>query len=65
MCFRVGRQVSLFWPILARFVDYYSLLSGLEVIFTINEPRVRLRVGSQHSRFLSILTHFVDYYSPF
>ena len=65
MRLRIDHQHSLFWPILARSVDYYSLLSGLEVIFTINEPRVRLRVGPQHSRVLSILTHFMDYYSPF
>ena len=26
--FRVGRQVSQFWPILARFLDYYSVLGS-------------------------------------
>ena len=36
---RVGHQHSQFWPILARFVDYYSLFWGLGVISTINEPR--------------------------
>ena len=35
---RVGHQHSLFWPILARFVDYYSLFWGPGVISTINEP---------------------------
>ena len=31
-------QHSLFWPILARFVDYYSPFWGSRVISTINEP---------------------------
>ena len=35
---RVGRQHSQFCPILACFVDYYSLFRGPGVIFTINEP---------------------------
>ena len=36
---RVGHQHSQFWPILARFVDYYSLFWGPGVISTIDEPR--------------------------
>src|SRR6187399_243662 len=36
---RVGHQHSQFWPILARFVDYYSPFWGPGVISTINEPR--------------------------
>ena len=35
---RVGYQHSRFWPILARFMDYYSLFCGPGVISTINEP---------------------------
>ena len=35
----VGHQHSLFWPIQARFVDYYSPSWGPGVISTINEPR--------------------------
>ena len=35
---RVGHQHSQFWPILARFVDYYSLFWGLGEVSTINEP---------------------------
>ena len=35
---RVGHQHSHLWPILARFVDYYSLFWGPGVISTINEP---------------------------
>src|SRR3954466_15884306 len=36
---RVGHQHSPFWPILARFVDYYSVFWGPGVISTIDEPR--------------------------
>ena len=36
---RVGHQHSQFWPILARFMDYYSLFWGLGVISTIDEPK--------------------------
>ena len=35
---RVDHQHSQFWPILARFVDYYSLFWGPGVISTIDEP---------------------------
>ena len=34
---RIGHQHSQFWPILARFVDYYSLFLGPGVIYMINE----------------------------
>ena len=36
---RVGHQHLQLWPILAYFVDYYSLSWGPGVISTINEPR--------------------------
>ena len=36
---RVGHQQSQFWLTLARFLDYYSLFWGPEVISTIDEPR--------------------------
>ena len=42
----VGHQQSQFWPILARFVDYYSLFWGLGVISTIDEPRGALTCRS-------------------
>ena len=35
---RVGHQQSQFWPILARFMDYYSLFWVPGVITTINKP---------------------------
>ena len=53
MRLRVGHQQSQFRPILARFMDYYSLFCGPGVISMIDEPR-----GAFMSR-------FVDYYSLF
>ena len=61
----VGDQHSQFWPILARFVDYYSLFWGMECFPRLTNPVVRLRVGHGHSRFWPILARFVDYYSLF
>ena len=37
--FPIGHQHSQVWPILARFVEYYSLFWGLGVISTIDEPQ--------------------------
>ena len=36
---RVGHQHSQFWPILARFVDYYSLFWGPKAISMVVEPQ--------------------------
>ena len=38
MRLRVGHQHSQIWPILARFLDYYSLFWGPGEVSTINEP---------------------------
>ena len=38
MRLRLGHQQWQFWPILARFMDYYSLFLGPGVISTINKP---------------------------
>jgi hypothetical protein len=38
MRLRLGHQQWQFWPILARFMDYYSLFWGPRVISTINKP---------------------------
>ena len=38
MRLRVAHLYSLFWPILARFMDYYLLFWCLGVISTIDEP---------------------------
>ena len=67
VCFSVGRQDSQSGPILARFVDYYSLSCGPGVISTINElnPGVRLCAGQQHLHFCPILAFFLYYYSLF
>ena len=46
VCFRVGRQVSQFWPILARFLDYYSLFWGPEAISIVVEPQGALTCRS-------------------
>ena len=62
---RVGQEHSQSWPILARFMYYYSLFWGLVVISTIDNPGLRLSVGHQQSRFLSILNRLMDYYLPF
>ena len=42
----VGHQHSQFWPILARFMDYYSLFWCLGVISTIDEPQGTLTCRS-------------------
>ena len=65
MRLRVGHQHLQFWPILDRFVDYYSLFWGPGVISTIAEPQGALTCRSSTLTFLPILTRFVDYYLPF
>ena len=68
---RVGHQHSQFWPILASFVDYYSLLWGPRVIWgpgvisTINEPWGAFMCRSSILTVLADFSRFVDYYSPF
>ena len=57
----VGHQHSHFWPILARFVDYYSLFWGPGVISTIDEPWGAF--ACQSSTLSLILARFMDYYS--
>ena len=67
MCLRVGGQDSQSRPILARFVDYYSLFCGPGVISTIDElnPGVRLCASHQHSQLWPILLRFIDYHALF
>ena len=43
---RVGHQHSQFWPILARFLDYYSLFWGPEGISIVIEPQGALTCRS-------------------
>ena len=54
MRLHVGHQHSQFWPILAWFVDYYSLFWRPGVISTIDEPRGVFKCRS------STLAVFVD-----
>ena len=42
MRLRVGHQHSKFWPILTRFVDYYSPFWGPEAISIVAKPQVAL-----------------------
>ena len=51
MRLRVGHQHSQFWPILAHFMDYYSLFWGPGVISTIDEPRVVFMCRSSTTQF--------------
>ena len=53
MRLRVGHQQPQFWPILARFVDYYSLFWGPGVISTIDEPRGALTCRSSTAAVLA------------
>ena len=59
---RVSYLQSQFWPILARFVDYYSDL-GAGVISAIDEHRGVFMCRSSTLAVLPILARFMDYYS--
>ena len=61
----VGQQHSQIWPILTRFVDYYSLFWGPEAFSMVVEPKVCLCFGHPNSQFGPVLARFVDYYSLF
>ena len=65
MLLRVGHQHPQIWPILASFVDYYSLFWGARAISRIDDPRGVFTCRRQHSLFWPILTRFVDYYLLF
>ena len=65
MHLHVGHQHWQFWPILVRFVQYYSMFWGPRAISTIDDPGVRLLFHRNQSQFWLILTRFMDYYSPF
>ena len=70
MRLRVGHQHWQFWPILARFMDYYSLFWVSGLISTIDEPWARLRVilavladyGQFHGLLLTILGSRNDFH---
>ena len=61
----VGHQHSLFWPILARFLDYYSPFWGPKVISILVEPQgaltcrsSTLEVLADSGPFLGLLLYF-------
>ena len=62
---RVGHQHSQFWPILARFTDYYSLFWGPVVISAINEPLGAFTCRSSTLIVVADSALFMDYYSLF
>ena len=65
MRLRVGHQHWQFWPILARFTDYYSLFWGPRVISTINKSWDAFTFLSSTLPVLPILACFMEYYSLF
>ena len=65
MCLRVGHQYSQFWPILTRFVDYYSPFWSPKAISIVVEPQdvltcwsTTLAVLADSGPFLGILLYF-------
>ena len=50
---RVVHQRSQFWPILTRFVDYYSLFWGPEAISMVVEPQRALTCRSSTLTYLA------------
>ena len=65
MCLRVGHQHSLFWPILARFMDYYSSFWGPKAISMVVEFQGALTcrsstitVWADSGPFLGLLLYF-------
>ena len=62
---RVGHQHWQFLPILARFMDYYSLFWGPGVVSMLNKPYGVFTCRSSTLAVLPILARFMAYYSPF
>ena len=62
---RVRRQHSKFWPILTRFVDYYSSFWCTEAISIVVEPRGALTCRSSTLAVLANSGLFMAYYSLF
>ena len=62
---RVCHQHSQFWPILARFLDYYSVFWSKRDFHDLGTPWcVYVSVNDTHN-FGQFLVCFVYYYSPF
>ena len=62
---RVGHQHWQFWPILAHFLDYYSLFWGPGAISIVVEPQGALTCRSSTLAVLADFGPFMDYYSLF
>ena len=62
---RVGHPHWQFWPILARFMDYYSQFWGPEAISIVVEPQGTLMCRSSTLTVLADSGPFLDYYSLF
>ena len=60
LCLLVGRQDSQFGPVLARFLDYYSLFWGPGVISMVDEPRGAFTCPSSK---LAISAHFGPFHA--
>ena len=65
MRLRARRQPSQFWPIMTRFMNYYSPFWDPKAISIVIEPQGALHVGHQQSQFWPFLARSVDYYSLF
>ena len=65
MRLRVSHQQSQFGPILARFMDYYSLIRGPKAISMVVEPQVVLTCWPSTLAVWLVLARFLDYYSLF
>ena len=61
MRLRVRSQHSQFWPILTRFVDYYSLFWGLEAISIVVQPQGVLTCPSST---LAVLADYSLFWGP-
>ena len=61
----VGHERWQFWPILARFMDYYSMFWGAGVVSMLNESCGAFTCRSSTLAVLPILARFIDYYSRF
>ena len=56
---RAGHRHSPFWPVLARFMDYYSPFWGPEAIFMVAEPQGAL---TYHSSTITVLADSDPFY---
>ena len=65
MRLHVGDQHWQFWPILARFMDYYSLFWGARVVSMLNEPCGAFTCRSSTLTVMADSIPFMDYHSVY